>query len=461
MFSACLFFFSVCIAGSDLHPGSAECEYVVLSEAFRLKVTRKGILLGSLIASTILALASIKTHPYATRGAFMTDLSRLPPLPLSDKQSVAKKTTWISVALNTVLMGFQIVIGLFAHSQALVADGVHSLADLVSDFIVLAANRHGSAEPDDDHNYGHSRYETVASLLLGTLLMTVGAGMLLRAGMRLTDFDNVQPVHMSAFVIAGIVLVSKELLFRYMLREAQRVRSAMLVANAWHARSDAASSLVVAIGIVGSLCGLRVLDPIAAALVGFMVGRMGWIFAWDALQDLTDRALDEADSDDIRALLMAAPGVRDVHELRTRKMGDLALVDAHILVDPLISVSEGHYIAESARLKVLENKSVLDALIHVDPENDVLGKPAPGLPTREALTHALKLVFDARGIALQSINIHYLRRGIDLDITLPNPPIANQLPDLKALQRNLGVRQIRLFAALDVDADGPLSDAGA
>jgi len=389
----------------------------------------------------------------------VTDLSQFPTLPLSDKQSVAKRTTWLSVALNMVLMGFQIVIGIMAHSQALLADGVHSLADLVSDFIVLTANRHSNAEPDEDHNYGHSRYETVASLILGALLMVVGAGMLLRGGMRLTDLANVPVVHVSAFAIALVVVISKELLFRYMLREAQRVRSTMLIANAWHARSDAASSLVVAIGIVGSLCGLRMLDPIAAALVGFMVGRMGWIFAWDALQDLSDRALNETDSDDIRALLMATPGVRDVHELRTRKMGDLALVDAHILVDPLISVSEGHYIAESARLKVLDNKKVLDALIHVDPENDLLGKPAPGLPTREALTHAIKLAFDAQGLAPQSINIHYLRRGIDLDIMLPKLPQFKTLPDLDALQRSLGVRQIRLFEALDVEHSAPLPDS--
>jgi hypothetical protein len=132
-------------------------------------------------------------------------------------------------------------------------------------------------------------------------------------------------------------------------------------------------------------------------------------------------------------------------------MGDLALVDAHILVDPMISVSEGHYIAESARLKVLENKSVLDALIHVDPENDLLGKPAPGLPTREVLTHAIKLAFDEHGIALQSVNIHYLRRGIDLEITVPKQTALDKMPDLGVLQRHLGVHQIRLFAALSVE----------
>jgi len=368
---------------------------------------------------------------------------------LSEKQAVAQKTTWISVALNTILMVFQIVVGVVAHSQALVADGVHSLADLFSDFIVLTANRHSSAEPDDDHNYGHSRYETVASLLLGALLLAVGAGMLMRAGMRLTNFDQVPVVHASALVVALVVLVSKESLFRYMLHEAQRVRSAMLIANAWHARSDAASSLVVAIGITGSLFGLRVLDPIAAALVGFLIARMGWTFAWNALQDLTDRALDESESDVIRSALMTTPGVRDVHELRTRKMGDMALVDAHILVDPMISVSEGHYIAESARLKVLEHAGVLDALIHVDPENDLLGRPAPGLPSREQLTHAINLALAPYKLTVLSVNIHYLRHGIDMEVTLPAGTPLDTLPDLVSMQIELGVRQIRLFTSVD------------
>lgn len=379
----------------------------------------------------------------------MSPISNTPALPLSEKQAVAQKTTWISVALNAVLMIFQIVVGVVAHSQALVADGAHSLADVFSDFIVLTANRHSSAEPDDDHNYGHSRYETVASFLLGALLLAVGAGMLLRAGIRLTNFDQMPPIHASALLVALVVLVSKEVLFRYMLHEAQRVRSAMLIANAWHARSDAASSLVVAIGIAASLLGLRVLDPLAAALVGFLIGRMGWTFAWNAIQDLTDRALDESESEDIRRALMATPGVRDVHELRTRKMGDMALVDAHILVDPLISVSEGHYIAESARLKVLENAGVLDALIHVDPENDLLGKPAPGLPSREQLTHAVNQAFAAHRTPVQSINIHYLRHGIDMEVMLPAGALPDQMPDLGRLRRDLGVRQIRLFTAFD------------
>ncbi|MCF7696783.1 cation diffusion facilitator family transporter [Mycetohabitans sp. B2] len=371
---------------------------------------------------------------------------------LPERQVVAQKSTVVSVVLNTVLMVTQIVVGMLAHSQALIADGVHSLADLVSDFVVLIANRHSGAHPDADHNYGHSRYETVASLFLGSLLIVVGVGMMWRGAQRITDLDGIPPVHVSALVVAVAVLFSKELLFRYMLREAQRVRSAMLVANAWHARSDAASSLVVAVGIVGSLAGWRWLDPIAVAVVGFMIVRMGWIFGWDALQDLSDRALDEQTTRRIREMLLSTPGVQGVHELRTRKMGDAALVDAHILVEPRITVSEGHYIAETARLRVLKEPHVLDALIHVDPENDDERTVWEALPPRDRLRKNLEHELSPRGVQIVSFDIHYLRHGVELDLLLAPGSGAQaggdrdltQALDLDAVARRLGVCQIRL-----------------
>ncbi|KWF09489.1 cation diffusion facilitator family transporter [Burkholderia pseudomultivorans] len=370
----------------------------------------------------------------------------------ADKHAVARKSTLVSIVLNVVLATFQIAVGVIAHSQALIADGVHSISDLVSDFVVLVANRHSGALPDADHNYGHSRYETVASMFLGAILIAVGIGMLWRAGERLVHLEDIPPVHFSALLVAVTVLVSKEALFRYMLREARRVRSAMLVANAWHARSDAASSLVVAIGIVGSLAGFTLLDPIAAAIVGFMVARMGWTFGYDALQDLSDRALDTADTTEIRALLAATPGVRDVHDLRTRKMGDAALVDAHILVDPMISVSEGHYIAETARARVLSDPRVLDALIHVDPENDAARRPALALPPRGEIATRIEAALAQRGLRASAINLHYLSTGLEIDVTLAadsddDAALAGRL-DVDALKRQFGARRIGFTRAL-------------
>ncbi|KVW34223.1 cation diffusion facilitator family transporter [Burkholderia ubonensis] len=373
-----------------------------------------------------------------------------------EKHAVARKSTLVSIVLNVVLATFQIAVGTIAHSQALIADGIHSISDLISDFVVLVANRHSGAMPDADHNYGHSRYETVASLFLGGILIAVGIGMLWRAGDRLVHLEDIPPVHFSALIVAVTVLVSKEALFRYMLREAQRVRSAMLVANAWHARSDAASSLVVAIGIVGSLAGVRLLDPIAAAIVGFMVARMGWTFGYDALQDLSDRALDETDTAEIRALLAATPGVRDVHDLRTRKMGDSALVDAHILVDPMISVSEGHYIAETARARVLTDRRVLDALIHVDPENDAARRPALALPPRGEIAARLEAELARRGLRADTVNLHYLSTGLEIDVTLAADPHASadadaalaERLDVGALARQFGARRISFTRAV-------------
>ncbi|MGK8773366.1 cation diffusion facilitator family transporter [Burkholderia cenocepacia] len=369
----------------------------------------------------------------------------------ADKHAVARKSTLVSIVLNVVLATFQIAVGVIAHSQALIADGVHSISDLVSDFVVLVANRHSGALPDADHNYGHSRYETVASMFLGAILIAVGIGMLWRAGERLVHLEDIPPVHFSALLVAVTVLVSKEALFRYMLREARRVRSAMLVANAWHARSDAASSLVVAIGIIGSLAGFTLLDPIAAAIVGFMVARMGWTFGYDALQDLSDRALDTADTTEIRALLAATPGVRDVHDLRTRKMGDAALVDAHILVDPMISVSEGHYIAETARARVLSDPRVLDALIHVDPENDAARRPALALPPRGEIATRIEAALAQRGLRASAINLHYLSTGLEIDVTLAadsDDDAALAGLDVDALKRQFGARRIGFTRAL-------------
>ena len=184
---------------------------------------------------------------------------------------------------------------------------------------------------------------------------------------KLESPEAVQQVHIVALYVAAGALLAKELLFRYMLSVAKRVRSSMLVANAWHARSDAASSLVVGLGIIGNLAGYPILDPIAALTVGFMVARMGWGFGWDALHDLMDRAANEQEVNAIHKTLIDTPGIYNVHDLRTRKMGDMIVVDAHIEVDATISVEAGHDIAVLARQRVLKHHRVLNLMTHVDP----------------------------------------------------------------------------------------------
>jgi cation diffusion facilitator family transporter len=285
----------------------------------------------------------------------------------AQRAAAAMRSTWVSVGVNLVLTAVQVTVGILAKSQALVADGLHSLSDLVADFVVLLAGRHSQKDADADHPYGHQRYETAASLVLGVMLLAVGVGMLWAAMRKLEAPETVATVHVAALWVAGGALVAKELLFRYMLRAAKRIKSSMLVANAWHARSDAASSLVVGIGIIGNLAGYPILDPIAALIVGFMVGKMGWGFGWDALHDLMDRAVDEQEVAAIRQTLVETPGVSAVHDVRTRKMGDMILVDAHLEVDATITVEAGHDIAVSARNRVLQRHRVLNLMTHIDP----------------------------------------------------------------------------------------------
>jgi cation diffusion facilitator family transporter len=288
-----------------------------------------------------------------------------------ERAAAASRSTSVSVLVNLVMATTQIVVGTLAKSQALIADGIHSLSDLVSDFVVLFANHHSQKDADTEHPYGHQRFETAASLAVGALLLAVGMGMVWSALHKLQTPDSIAIVHVSALWVAGGALVAKELLFRYMLRVAKEVKSGMLVANAWHARSDAASSLVVGLGLVGNLAGYPLLDPIAALIVGFMVGRMGWSFGWDALNDLMDRAVDTQEVQAIRKTLENTPGVVGVHDLRTRKMGDMVVLDVHIEVDAAITVEAGHNIAVAARQAVMLRHRVLNVMTHVDPAHQV------------------------------------------------------------------------------------------
>ena len=332
--------------------------------------------------------------------------------------AAARKSTWVSIWINLFLTVMQVLAGFFGKSQSLMADGLHSFSDLVADILVLFANRHGNRHADANHPYGHARIETAASLILGISLAAVGIALLVSAGLRLQHPEQVQSVHPFTFWIALIALAAKEGLFRYMLAVALRVRSQMLIANAWHARSDAASSLVVMVGIGGNLMGYTFLDLVAAAVVGGMIAHMGGKFALDALSELVDTGLDEEEVNAIRNTLLSAPGVRSLHELRTRKMADNALVDAHIIVDPKISVSEGHYIAESARMAVLRNHHVLDVMVHIDPEDDALAKPNIHLPSRELLlSHLIGRLGDVHLPITRSV-LHYLDGKIDAELFL-------------------------------------------
>lgn len=286
---------------------------------------------------------------------------------LESRAKAASKSTWISVVVNIFLSIGQILIGIFSKSQGLVADGIHTLSDLVADFIVLVANRHSQKAPDDAHPYGYLRFENAASFILGLILFIVGVGMLWTATHKILHPEQIPKVHSMALWVAITALICKELLFRYMLAIAKKVKSSLLIANAWHARSDAASSFVVVLGILGNLAGYPILDPIAALIVGLMIAKMGFEFSWTGLHDLMDKSANEDEIAAIKATLLKKDGILGLHQLRTRKMGDMIIVDVHLEVSGEQSVKEGHRIAVEARNEVLKNHNVIDVVTHIDP----------------------------------------------------------------------------------------------
>jgi len=283
------------------------------------------------------------------------------------KRKIANKSTWTSVTVNFFLVIFQIAVGFFSKSSGLIADGFHTLADMFSDLIVLITSKKSLNPPDDDHNYGHHRYENAVGLFLGVLLLFVGCAMIWSAGKKLENSDQIVAVHVTALYASIICLVVKELLFRYLLNVAKRAKSSLLMANAWHARSDAASSLIVAIGIIFNLLGYHSFDLIAAIIVGVMILKMGWTFSYEAIQALTDKAADTDEVEKIKKIILETPGVINVHDLRTRKVGDSIIADVHIEVKGTLTVAEGHDIAVEARNRVMRSSRVLNLMTHIDP----------------------------------------------------------------------------------------------
>ncbi|MDE3208011.1 MAG: cation transporter, partial [Pseudomonadota bacterium] len=344
----------------------------------------------------------------------------------------------------------QISFGFLGHSQGLIADGLHSISDLLSDFVVLFANRHGNRSADKGHPYGHGRIETAATVLLSLMLILVGSGLLWRAIFYLQNSSKLPKVLPITLAIAILAIFCKETLYHYMVRIARSVRSQLLMANAWHARSDAASSLVVTLGLIGNLEGYRFFDPVAAIIVAFLIIRMGWSLGYQALSELVDTALDEESVAAIRQTLMNTPGVRDVHELRTRRMANQALIDAHVLVAPRISVSEGHFIAELARHRVLANHNALDVLVHIDPEDDKLNPTTTQLPLREEL---IQFINENTGLNLTSkdIMLHYLKGQIEAVINLDSEQASQQAQTIRQvlMQRpEIGIVSLRTKVAL-------------
>lgn len=340
-----------------------------------------------------------------------------------ERYAIIRRVTLVGAAVDLVLAVAKIAGGLLAHSQSLVADGVHSLSDLVTDLLVLFAARLARAKPDADHPYGHERIETAATVALGVVLIVIGAGIAFDSVRRLFHPEELLLPAWWAMAVAGVSVAAKEGVYQYTARAARRTRSSLLEANAWHARSDAASSVVVIVGVGGALLGLGYLDALAAVVVSWMIGRMGYRLARRSVEELIDTGLDPEQVEAIRGALMEVDGVSDLHMLRTRQMGPKTLVDVHILLDdPKLSVSEGHQISETARAELIRKfRDIEDVTVHIDPEDDEVVAQGRHLGLRGDVEARLRAAWAdvPEAEAIRRITLHYLDGRIQVEVELP------------------------------------------
>lgn len=339
----------------------------------------------------------------------------------TERGRATRRVAFVTGVSNLLLALAQVIVGLVANSAALIADGIHSASDLLSDILVWFAARQASQAPDEDHPYGHGRFETAATLALGMLLVAVALGIVWTGLERLFDAERPMPGQI-AILVAGIGVLVKESLYWYTIAVARRLQSDMLRANAWHHRSDAISSVVVLIGVGAALAGYPAMDAIAAIVVGLMVVKIGWDLGYAALMELVDTALDEDQVNEAKRVIMAIDGVRSVHMLRTRRHGAEASADVHVQVAPRISVSEGHMISQAVEDRLIEEVgSISDVTVHIDPEDDEDAPPCRDLPLRAQATLALEQAWQAQQLlpARYELRLHYLAGRIDVEVVLP------------------------------------------
>ncbi len=374
---------------------------------------------------------------------------------LGTRSKESQKVTVVGALIDFILSIIKIVLGFIGQSSALVADGVHSFSDLLTDWVTWYAAKISGDAPDADHPYGHERFETVATLGISIFLAIVGTIIIFDGFER---FSNSNELRFENWLIAAAALsiLTKEYLYWYTLKVAKNIKSDLLRANAWHHRTDALSSIVVVIGIIGAANGYFFLDSVAAMIVGVLIIYIGWQLGFEATKELVDTSIDQEDIKELHLALSEIKGVKSVHTLRTRKVGHKKTADVHVQVNPFLSVSEGHIISVSVERVAKECIEELDDVtVHIDPENDEEKEDAPykDLPER---TQALKII--SQSLKLENVNLevektqlHYLDGEILVDFYLSMDHLKNkstkqiQSELSNALEKLPGFGQVKVY----------------
>ncbi len=355
---------------------------------------------------------------------------------LDTRRKEAEKVTLIGSAVDLFLGVTKIVVGFFANSAALVADGVHSLSDLATDFMVIAVLRISHQEPDEDHPWGHGRFETVGTTALGVVLILVGLGMAYELISNLFSGVAAEVPTWPALVVAAISIISKEWIFRYSLAVGKRLKSDLLIANAWHSRTDALSSIVVFVALIGAMLGWVWLDAVAAVLVAGLVTKIGWELVKRSLTELVDTALPEEQAAEFRAVVNEVEGIINVHDFKSRPMGSQIILEMHLQVAPHLSASEGHYLGDQAVCALTEAfPEISQVIFHIDTYNDehLDELSCPIMPTRGTIREAVDaaLIEAVGSCSGYQLHLYYSPKKVDLEIRL-----------LPAIQPLLGEKQL-------------------
>jgi cation diffusion facilitator family transporter len=301
----------------------------------------------------------------------LIDPSHLNTSPLTSQpvKEIRRVTLW-GLGVNLCLSVGKFAIGILGSSQALIADAVHSLSDTSTDLAVLIGVQYWSAPADANHPHGHGRIETLISFFISIVLAGVGLGLAYRAIVTLPESHKTAPEWI-VFPAACMSIILKESLYRWTVHVGKRVRSSAVIANAWHQRSDALSSLPVAVAVLGARIqpGWAFLDNIAAVIVSVLILQAVWEIARPALNQLVDTGADQKEQQTILELALGSDGVLAVHALRTRYIGPGLQVDLHVMVEPELTVREGHDIANIVKQRLLrERPDIVDVLVHIEPQ---------------------------------------------------------------------------------------------
>ena len=270
------------------------------------------------------------------------------------------RITWIGSIVNFLLLIFKFIAGILGHSSALVADAVHSLSDFVTDIIVIVFVKISGKPEDDDHRYGHGKYETLATALIGVALLAVGIGLLVSGATKVAQVINGSTLpapSIIALVAAAVSIVSKEILYRYTVRVGNNLNSQAVIANAWHHRSDAFSSIGTLIGIGGAIFlgeKWRILDPIAAIVVSGFIIKVSIDLIKPAVEELLERSLPTETEKHILKIISSFPEVSSPHHLRTRRIGNHIAIEVHLRMDGKTSLEDAHKVATNVERKLKE-----------------------------------------------------------------------------------------------------------